>query len=221
MWATEEPKTIFKCVVMDVRTGYWKTADCSDTRRVLCKISLRKIARYYFMEDVIFLFSSFILGDIENRFRQKSAPSQDDRCRKDELYFKSACYYMSKDGNEPVSQDVAQNEKCCSRDAALVSISTVRENAFVAKETSPVQGSLYWTGLVYNDSSAQKAFTWLDTSPVIFTKWGKYEPAYPKGINQRCVLFGSDGHEFVWSVSNCSARAQYVCKSNLMVTYGK
>ncbi|XP_065844670.1 uncharacterized protein [Oscarella lobularis] len=191
LWATEEPKTIFKCVVMDVRTGYWKTADCSDTRRVLCKISLR---------------------DIENRFRQKSAPSQDDRCRKDELYFKSACYYMSKDGNEPVSQDVAQNEKCSSRDAALVSISTVRENAFVAKETSPVQGSLYWTGLVYNDSSAQKAFTWLDTSPVIFTKWGKYEPAYPKGINQRCVLFGSDGHEFVWSVSNCSARAQYVCK---------
>ena len=138
---------------------------------------------------------------------------QDDRCRTDELYFGSACYYFSK--VEPVSQMVAQNEKCKSRGAALVSIRNVFENAFVEKETSAIQGSLYWTGLFYNDTSAQEAFTRLDASPISFTKWGKYEPAYPKGENQGCVLLGSDGREFVWSVSNCSFKAQYVCKSNL------
>ncbi|XP_065844331.1 uncharacterized protein [Oscarella lobularis] len=188
LWATEEPKTSFNCVAMDVRTGYWKTADCFKNKHVLCKISLR---------------------DMDNGIRLESDPLQDDRCRTDELYFESACYYFSKD--EPVSQEVAQNEKCKSR-GALVSIRNAFENAFVAKETSPVQGSLYWTGLFYNDTSVQEAFTWLDTSPISFTKWGKYEPAYPKRENQGCVLLGSDGREFVWSVSNCSAKAQYVCK---------
>ncbi|XP_065844363.1 uncharacterized protein [Oscarella lobularis] len=191
LWAPEEPMSNYKCVVIDFRNGYWKTADCSESISLLCKISLR---------------------DMENGIRQETAPSMHGRCRKDELYFKSACYYWSKDEDEPVSQEVAQNEKCRSRNAALVSISTVYENAFVAKETSPVPESLYWTGLVYNDTSAQEAFTWLDTSPVIFTKWGKYEPAYPKREKKGCVLFGSDGREFVWSVSNCSAKAQYVCK---------
>ena len=170
------------------------------------------------MIDLVLLLSSFILnlGDMDNGIRLESDPLQDDRCRTDELYFESACYYFSKD--EPVSQEVAQNEKCSSRNATLVSIRNAFENAFVAKETSPVQGSLYWTGLFYNDTSAQEAFIWLDASPISFTKWGKYEPAYPKGENQGCVLLGSDGREFVWSVSNCSAKAQYVCKSNLTGT---
>ena len=61
---------------------------------------------------------------------------------------------------------------------------------------------------------------WLDASPISFTKWGKYEPKCPKGENQGCVLLGSDGREFVWSVSDCSAKAQYICKSNLTDTKG-
>ncbi|XP_065844714.1 C-type mannose receptor 2-like [Oscarella lobularis] len=189
LWATEEPKTSFNCVMMDVRTGYWKTADCSDSRQLLCKVSLR---------------------DLNNGIRLESDPLQDDRRRADELYFESACYYFSKE--EPVSQEVAQNEKCKSRGAALVSIRNVFENAFVARETSAIQGSLYWTGLFFNDTFAQKAFMWLDASPISFTKWGKYEPECPKGENQGCVLLGSDGREFVWSVSDCSAKAQYICK---------
>ena len=157
---------------------------------------------------------------MEYGFRLKSDPSQDDRCKKDELYFENACYYISKDEDELVSQEVAGNEWCSSRNATLVSIRNAFENAFVAKETSPLQGSLYWTGLFYNDTSAHEAFMWLDDSPLSFTKWGKYEPASPMGENQGCVLLMSDGHEFVWSVSNCSVKAQYVCKSNLTEAKG-
>ena len=172
------------------------------------------------MIDFVLSLSSFFLNleDMEKRLLLESDPSQDDRCRKDELYYESACYYISKDKDEPVSQEVARNEKCSSRNATLASMNTIYENAFVAKETSPVKESFYWTGLFYNDTSAQEAFMWLDASPISFTKWGKNEPASPKRENQGCVLLGSDGHEFVWTVSNCSAKAQYVCKSNLTDT---
>ena len=150
--------------------------------------------------------------------RQEAAPSAHGQCKKDELFFRNACYYWSKNDDEPVSQERAHNEKCRSRNATLASISTIHENAFIAAETSAVAGSNYWTGLVYNITSVQGAFSWLDATSVNFTKWGMYEPAYQKEGSQSCVLFRSDGREFVWSVSNCSSKASYVCKSNLTDT---
>ena len=147
-----------------------------------------------------------------NELRQETAPSVHGKCRTDEIYFENACYYFLKDDDEPVSQERAHNKKCRSRNATLASIHTIYEHFFIATETSVVEGTLYWTGLYYNDTSG--AFTWLDGSPVTFTKWGMYEPQYEKSSGENCVLFGPGGCEFVLSVSSCIANASYVCKSN-------
>ena len=154
------------------------------------------------------------LGDVANELRQETALAANNRCRSDEVYFQEACYYLSKDDDELVSQAQAQYEKCKSRNATLASIRTIHENAFIASETSPSKESLYWTGLVYNETFMKGAFRWLDDTSVIFTKWGMYEPKHVQD-SSICVLFGSDGREFVWSVSNCSSKARYVCKSTV------
>ncbi|XP_065844505.1 uncharacterized protein [Oscarella lobularis] len=197
LWAPGEPKTFYRCVALDPRAGYWKTKNCLEWSGVLCKVALR---------------------DVANELRQETAPAANIRCRSDEFYFKEACYYLSKDDDELVSQVQAQNEKCKSRNATLASISTTYENAFIASETSPSKESLYWTGLVYNETFANGNFRWHDETPVIFTKWGMYEPKHLQD-SSICVLFGSDGREFVWSVSNCSAKARYVCKRDEITSY--
>ena len=132
------------------------------------------------------------------------------RCRKDELYFKDACYYLSSDHDKPRSQAIAV-QKCKDREAQLVSISSIHENAFVAKETLWMTVPI-WIGLLYNNTSS--AFAW-HGSPVTFTRWAKYEPKY---LNGACVAFGFDGRDFTWSVSNCATKAGYVCKSELVVS---
>ena len=155
--------------------------------------------------------------DIDHKRLEKKNPFADGRCEKDELYFENACYYWSKEGDESVSQERAHYEKCKSRKASLASISTAHENAFIARETSPVEGIRYWTGMIYNHTHMHGAFTWLDSFPVAFTKWGMYQPIYQTGKSQsNCVLLGLDGREFLWSVSNCSVKAHYVCKSNFV-----
>ena len=154
------------------------------------------------------------LVDIKNEFLQAEDLSTNGLCRKDELYFKNSCYYWSKDDDQLLLQERAR-EDCQSRNAELASISTIHENSFIAKETSAVQGSPYWIGLVYNYTSEHGAFEWLDGSLVNFSKWAMYEPAFQAERTYSCVLFGSNGLEFVWSTSNCTAKAGYVCKSNL------
>ena len=155
------------------------------------------------------------LVDINTELREAKDSSANGLCREEELYFKNACYYWSKD-DELVSQERA-HENCQNRDSALASISTVHENAFIAKETSVIEGSLYWIGLAYkNTDSVHGAFEWLNGPLVTFTKWAMYEPVFEAESNHSCVLFGSDGRDFVWSVSNCTTKAGYVCKSNLV-----
>ena len=44
LWATGEPGTFSKCVALDSRNGFWKTAECVRWKAVLCKISLRIIS---------------------------------------------------------------------------------------------------------------------------------------------------------------------------------
>ena len=143
--------------------------------------------------------------------RRRKAPIHR-RCQKDELYFKDACYYLSKNDDKPRSQILAV-QKCKSRGAELVSISSIHENAFVAKETSSLAGPIYWIGLVYNDATS--AFAWLYGLPVTFTRWAKYEPKYQNGA---CVAFAFDGLDFTWSVSNCATEAGYICKSEFFVS---
>ncbi|XP_065844501.1 uncharacterized protein [Oscarella lobularis] len=189
-WANGEPKSFHRCVALDAVSGYWKTADCSQRRQMICKIAL---------------------VDINTELREAKDSSANGLCREEELYFKNACYYWSKD-DELVSQERA-DENCQNRDAALASISTVHENAFIAKETSVIEGSLYWIGLAYkNTDSVHGAFEWLYGPLVTFTKWAMYEPVFEAESNHSCVLFGSDGRDFVWSVSNCTTKAGYVCK---------
>ena len=133
------------------------------------------------------------------------------QCRKDELYFKDTCYYLSNGDDKPESQALA-DQKCNSRGAQLASINSIHENAFIAKETSAMTGPIYWIGLSYDSTSS--TFTWLYGAPVTFTRWAKYEPTYQNG---ECVTFGFDGRDFTWSVSNCSTKAGYICKSELVL----
>ncbi|XP_065842985.1 uncharacterized protein [Oscarella lobularis] len=191
MWDIGEPYVSprRKCVAMDSRTGYWKTADCRVHKKALCKI-----ARV----------------DFDNEIRQASPPSSSDWCRKNEVYFKKACYHFSKDVDESVSQEFAHRNACQQLyDADLASLSSISEYFFIAKEFSPSK-SAYWIGLIRNDTS--DSFTWLLGSYPTFTKWAKYEPTHGKGD---CVTFGFDGLDFGWSVANCSAKAGYICKRQL------
>ena len=160
----------------------------------------------------LFLF----LVDIDKELREATDSSVTGLCRENELYFKNACYYWSKEDVGLVSQERAHQE-CQNRNASLSSIKTIHENAFIAKETSANEGSLYWIGLVYDHTSVKKSFQWLSGAVVKFTRWAKYEPALQNENSRSCVVFGSDGREFVWSVSNCSKKAGYVCKSNTYI----
>ena len=156
---------------------------------------------------VVYYLHVFILVDLDNKVRQVAAPAFDNRCRKDEVHFNNACFYLSKKENESVAQDRADLE-CQDRDAQLASFRSISEHFFIAKESSGLNGLTYWIGLVYNDTTG--SFTWLDGTPAAFSMWAKYEPAYKKG---ECVTFGFDGLHFGWSVQNCSAKVGYVCKS--------
>ena len=44
MWARGEPRVDPRraCVAMDIRTGYWKTANCIEKKNYVCKIALGK-----------------------------------------------------------------------------------------------------------------------------------------------------------------------------------
>ena len=118
---------------------------------------------------------------------------------------------MSKDDDQPESQTLA-DQKCKSRGAELASISSIRENAFVAKETSANARQKYWIGLVYDITSS--TFSWRYGPPVVsFTRWARYEPELLRG---ECVTFGFDGNGFTWSVSNCSTKAGYICESEFV-----
>ena len=140
--------------------------------------------------------------------RETDAPYSDNRCSKDEIYFKEACYYLSKEDDKAVSQDYAHYNKCQERDAHLASFSDISEHFLIARESSPLSGSAYWIGLIYNDTS--RTFTWLHGLPATFTMWAKYEPAHENGM---CVTFGFDGVNFGWATAECSTKAGYVCKS--------
>ena len=155
-------------------------------------------------------FQVFFLVDFDNEVRETDTPSFNGRCAKDEIYFKDACYYLSKDEDKAVSQKRAHRKICQNRNASLASLSSIGEYFFIAKESSTSNGSAYWIGLVYNYTT--RSFTWLNGIPATFTKWAKYEPAHEKG---RCVTFGFDGVDFGWSVAKCSTKAGYVCKSKL------
>ncbi|XP_065842855.1 uncharacterized protein [Oscarella lobularis] len=196
MWSRGEPSAdpLRTCVAMDTRTGYWKTADCFSNKQKLCKVAL---------------------VDFDNEVRETDTPSFNGRCAKDEIYFKDACYYLSKDEDKAVSQKRAHRKICQNRNASLASLSSIGEYFFIAKESSTSNGSAYWIGLVYNYTT--RSFTWLNGIPATFTKWAKYEPAHEKG---RCVTFGFDGVDFGWSVAKCSTKAGYVCKKELKDSYG-
>ena len=140
--------------------------------------------------------------------RETDPPDSDNRCSKDEIYFKEACYYLSKEGDKAVSYDCAHYNKCQERDAHLASFSDISEHFLIARESSPFSGSAYWIGLIYNDTS--RTFTWLHGLPATFTMWAKYEPAHENGM---CVTFEFDGVRFGWAVAKCSTKAGYVCKS--------
>ena len=159
-------------------------------------------------------FVLFFLVNISREIREATDLSATGLCGEHELNFKNACYYWSKEDIELVSQERA-HQICENRNSSLASIDSLHENAFIAKETSPVKGSLYWIGLVYNRTSVKKSFEWLSGALVNFTKWAMYEPAVQNRNSRSCVLFGSNGQEFVWSVSNCSKKAGYICKSTL------
>ena len=158
--------------------------------------------------SVALIYFIIFLVDFDNEIRQASPPSSSDWCRKNEVYFKKACYHFSKDVDESVSQEFAHRNACQQLyDADLASLSSISEYFFIAKEFSPSK-SAYWIGLIRNDTS--DSFTWLLGSYPTFTKWAKYEPTHGKGD---CVTFGFDGLDFGWSVANCSAKAGYICKS--------
>ncbi|XP_065840565.1 C-type mannose receptor 2-like isoform X3 [Oscarella lobularis] len=192
MWARGEPglSDLYNCVAMDSRTGYWKTADCRSSKKVVCKIAL---------------------VDLDNKVRQVAAPTFDNRCFEDEVHFNNACFHLSKRENESVAQDRAILECQMRGGAQLASFRCISEHFFIAKESSGLNGLAYWIGLVYKDTTG--SFTWLDGTPAAFSMWAKYEPAYKK--KGECVTFGFDGLHFGWSVQNCSANVGYVCKRTL------
>ncbi|XP_065842852.1 uncharacterized protein [Oscarella lobularis] len=191
MWARGEPSAdpSRTCVAMNSRTGSWLTADCLSQKQMLCKVAL---------------------VDFDNDLRETDEPDSNNRCLKDEIYFKEACYYLSKEEDEAVSHDFAHYNKCQERDSHLASFSSISEHFLVARESSPFSGSAYWIGLIYNDTS--RAFTWLHGLPATFTMWAKYEPAHENGM---CVTFGFDGVNFGWATAKCSTKAGYVCKRSL------
>ena len=210
LWADGEPSfsNHRKCVAIDSFTGYWKTVVCKGLKlKRLCKRLLGNLL----LRLHVFKYSVLCccLVDFSNGVRQHKAPSQP-QCSKSELYFNDACYYFSEDEDTPESLTLA-DEKCRSRGAQLASISSIHENAFIAKETSVMTRPMYWIGLVYNSTSS--AFKWRHGQAVTFTRWAKYEPTYEKG---ECVAFGFDGRDFTWSVLNCTTKARYVCKSKFV-----
>ena len=169
---------------------------------------MQSSSRYETWSQLVFYCQFCFLVDFVNEDRETNPPPFDNPCRKEEIYFKNACYYLSKDEDKAVSQEHAHRKKCHKRNAHLATFNSMSDYFFIAKELSPFNGSAYWIGLSYNDTS--RAFTWLHGFPVTFTKWSKYEPAQAKG---NCVLFGFDGIDFGWAVANCSTRAGYICKS--------
>jgi Lectin C-type domain len=101
--------------------------------------------------------------------------------------------------------DVQSLPMCCGKTAHLVTIQDSFENAIVETLASTENA---WLGL--SDKTAEGNFTWVDNTPLSFTKWNTGEPNNAFG-DEDCVQLKLDGGKWIWNDLNCNeAQPTYI-----------
>ena len=97
------------------------------------------------MHNVCLLSLYFIayLGDFDYELCRKAAPPSGNRCKKDEVSFTKACYFLTKNGNKIALQEDARS-KCHNRDADLASLSDISKHIL---QKNHLASKGYWIGL--------------------------------------------------------------------------
>ncbi|CAL9682123.1 unnamed protein product [Knipowitschia caucasica] len=98
--------------------------------------------------------------------------------------------------------------RCYTEKAALVSILSKEEQAYVNTMVGTGNVAVSWIGMrMFGIANGQ--YKWVDFSPVTYTHWSPGEPNNANGEEQ-CVQMNR--HQGGWNDANCGRTAGYVCK---------
>ncbi|KAK3743873.1 hypothetical protein QZH41_016477 [Actinostola sp. cb2023] len=126
-----------------------------------------------------------------------------------------SCYKMI----NKVSNWIDARKACVSIGGDLVTITSARENAYVARlgQTYSNKGTLLWIGL-HRDSfmslDSTKKFKWVDGSALSgqYSKWNANEP---NSVAEECgMMYLTKQHGSLWNDSHCHSKYLIMCEKD-------